>query len=358
MNIRPMELSDMEMVRTVHERNGLGTFDAALWRWQCEEYPFANLFSGVPIGWVLESPTAGIVGAISNVRMLYEINGDRIRAAITSAWGVDTAHRAYSLKLIQASRHQPFIDLWLDTSANRTASRILGALKIPRVPVPEYTAPMFFVVDRRAFAKAALQRRRWPIAAFLSWPASLVMLARDAGRRNVFSRSAGSIDHVRAFDDRFDVFWDRVRRSKPRLRAVRSKATLAWRFWPFLRKGEADILVVSEGRDICGYTVLVKRSNEESGLHLYDIADLQVIADNPKIIQDLLLGAIELTAAKRGHAVKWLCGQRSIREIAFQLNPYTYSVDHWPLYYYSKLSYLNNQLLEPLQWDIGYFDTF
>src|SRR5580658_7505651 len=97
--IRPASLTDAEAISQIHQRNGLSEFDTEAWRSAWQSYPFAAEFQDIPIGWVLETDTGSLVGTIGNVHMLYDLAGQRIRAAIATAWAVDAPHRGRALHL-------------------------------------------------------------------------------------------------------------------------------------------------------------------------------------------------------------------------------------------------------------------
>ena len=48
-----------------------------------------------PIGWVLENADGAIAGYLGNIPMDYELNGQKLLAATTRAWVVDTPYRSY-----------------------------------------------------------------------------------------------------------------------------------------------------------------------------------------------------------------------------------------------------------------------
>lgn len=355
--IRPASFADAAGINQVHKRNGLSEFDPETWRAVWEAYPFAGEFRDIPIGWVLETAAGEIVGTIGNVHMLYEIDGRRVQAAIATAWGVDTAHRGGALQLTTAFFKQKGPQLLLNGSASPTASKVLAGLQIPRIPIPDYSCPCFWAARPRAFAKAALKRRGIPAASILSYPAGLALLGRDVFRRSGRGRRSNAIHHLPAFNDRFDSLWQRIAAGPSRLRAVRTRAVLDWRFRADIEAGRAAILATEAGGDLSGYTVLLRRPGSDLGMSLYDVADLQAAGDDPAVLRDLLLAAVDLAREEGVHAVKLMTGTPAKRGPAVSLKPYTYELPFWQLYYRASPD------LKPLlgsadAWDFSLFDTY
>ena len=355
--LRPTVFADAEAIKQLHERNGMGRLDTAAWRSRWESYPFAEEFSDVPIGWVLETDTGAVVGTIGNVHMLYEMHGRRIKAAIASAWAVDAPHRGKALHLITTFFRQNCVDLCMNGSASQVASQVLTGLRIPRIPVPKYSNPCFWAANPRAFAKAVLRRRGTPTASVLAYPAGLLLLVRDIFRRSGRGTMSNTTRRLQTFDERFDSLWPHISAGPPRLRAVRTRAALDWRFRGDLDAGRAPILAAESAGKLVGYIVLVLRTDPNLGMRLYDVADLQAAEDDPSVFNDLLLGAVQLARREGVDAVKLMTGTPAKLGPAYALRPYTYQLPFWQLYYKASPE-LNSTLCSAEAWDFSLFDTY
>lgn len=356
--LRTATLDDTEAIRQLHERNGLGPLDTAAWRRMWEGSPFEAAFRNVPIGWVLDADKGSVVGALGNVHMLYDLDGRALKAAIATAWAVDRDYRGKSLRLMTAFLKQSGVDLWLDGSASVTASRVLTAMKLSRIPVAGYDIPCFWAARPRGFAKAVLTRKSVPGAGVLAWPAGIVLGARDVIRRSGRGQIASVVSRIDSFDDRFDSFWLRLREDPSRLRAVRTRAALEWRFGAQFRAGRARIIGVGKDGSLSGYAVLLRRRSPELGMELYDIADLQALRDDPVIARDLLLASIGLAREEKVDAVKIMTGTPFRRRAVDELKPYTYRLPFWQLFYKVKSAELRSALATADAWDFSLFDTF
>jgi len=186
----------------------------------------------------------------------------------------------------------------------------------------------------------------------------MLLLARDIIRRSGRGRIAGRLHRLPGFDDRFEAFWRSLRADPPRLRAVRTRAVLEWRFGAQLRSGRATLIAAGEEGTLSGYAVLVHRQSPELGMDLYDVADLQSIRDDPATIRDLLLAAIGIARDEGLDAVKFMTGTPAKRAPADALRPYTYRLPFWQLYYKAASPELNASLSTADGWDFSLFDTY
>ena len=355
--IRTATLADAPAIAEVQRRNGMGDLDPVAWRSRWEAYPLATWFRDVPIGWVLETDEGSVVGILENVQTLFEFDGRPVKVVVAAGWAVDSEYRSKSLPLMTTFLRQKGVDLSLIVSASPTTERLLTAMKIARIPVPDYATPCFWAVNRRAFAKAALLRRSIPGAALLAWPAGLALLARDVYRHSGRGRESSTVRRLKEFDERFDPLWESLRTGATRLRAARTRAVLEWRFRTELRNGSGAIVAAEQGGTLLGYAVLVRRSGAELGMELFDIADIQVAGDDPVTTRDLLLASIRIAREEGADAVKFMSGTPAKRAPADALRPYTYRLPIWQLYF-KAASELSAALSTADRWDISVFDTY
>ena len=356
--LRTAALDDGDAIRQLQERNGLGSLDPLAWRRQWEEYPYAAEFRDIPMGWVLVAGSGRVVGSLGNIHMLYDLGGNRIRGAIATAWAVDAPHRGHSLQLMMAFLKQKGVGLCLNGSASPTASRVLRGMKMSRIPIPGYEVPCFWAARPSGFARAALARRSVPAAAILSWPAGMLLSARDVLLRSGRGRILSAMHRTGEFDHRFDTFWQNLSGGPRRLRAVRTSAVLDWRFGAALRDGQAAVVTATRDGALNGYAVLVRRQSPELGMQLYDVADLQALRDEASTIRDLLLGAIGAAREDGMDAVKFLTGTPVKRAPATELRPYCYRLKFWQLYYRAGTPELGSALSNADAWDFSPFDTY
>src|SRR5664280_1191301 len=209
--VRPATVEDAKGIAAVRARNGMPSFDIEDWRQSWESHPFRDEFAETPFGWVLENGREGIVGTLSNIPMMYDLDGKPVRASASGAWAVDSPHRRSSLLLMSALLRQKGVDLHIIGSANTVASPIMTGLKLPRIPAPDFNVSLLWVTGYRGFATSVLRKKNIPAASWLGMPAGAALGAYDClkgrvGRRRVEVRQYDS------FTEDFDIFWNELRR--------------------------------------------------------------------------------------------------------------------------------------------------
>ena len=354
--IRAATFADAEAVARLHQRNQMGLLDPAIWRSQWENYPLEGAFSDVPTGWVLETDDGKVVGSLDNVHLLYTLDDKPLRGVIAAGWAVDTAYRAHSLGLMTTFFRQPGVDLYLNVSASPAAAKVLTAMHISRIPIPDYATPCFWAANRVAFARAALLKRSIPGARLLAWPAALALFTRDAVFPGGRGTPRSSVRELNELDERFDTFASSGNRA--RLRAVRNRAVLEWRFRSAFRDGRAAIVVAEQGSRLLGYAVLVRRTDPDLGMDLFDVGDIQALNDDPSTFRDLLLGANQTARKKGATALKFMSGSPITRQPADQLRPLTYHLSLWQKYFKVASPEVAAKLSSADAWDFSWFDTF
>lgn len=358
LRIREASFEDASAIRLLNQRNGMADLVPITWREGWEAYPFSSEFREVPTGWVLQTDDGSVVGNLDNVHTLYDFGGRKVKGVVAAGWAVDQAYRGKSLQLMTTFFRQKGVDLWLNVTASPAAAQILTAMKIQRIPIPDYGIPCFWAVRPRAFARAALVRRSVPGAKFLAWPASLALLARDVYRQSGRGRLTSSVRLLKEWDDRFDTLWRNICAGPVRLRAVRTRAVLEWRFRAELRDGRATVVVAERGAELLGYAILVRRDSSELGMELFEITDLQAAGDAPSTIRDLLLASIKIARELGADAVKFVTGTPAKRAPTGALRPYTYRVPFWQQYFKVASPELTSALSTADAWDFSRFDMF
>jgi hypothetical protein len=313
--------------------------------------------SGAPDAWVIEKNGQDIVGALSNVHMMYELDGKRLKACAAASWCVDAPYRGYSLFLMNTSLAQKGIDLWLNGSASSVTSRIMTAMAIPRIPSPEFDVSYFWITNREAFLAAALRKKKMPAASLLSRIAALGLWGLDL-RSKLSRRTRAAVKRIMTFGSEVDAFWEKLRKGPTRLRAVRTSAALMWRFGSALQQNRAVVLGLLDGHQLRGYVVLREFDRSHLGLRQYVLADIQALDDSPDVLLDLTIAAIETTREAGMAALEWQGWNIHKREIAMSLHPRTYRYPVWPLYYKAINSGLVSTLTHDGVWDFSLFDSF
>lgn len=335
----------------------MGGLDLPSWRAMWLDYPLSAAFEGVPTGWVLESAEGQIVGYLGNVHQAYDYGGQMVKAAIATSWMVDAAHRAKALQLLITFYKQKNIDLFINGSANQSATKVLAGFKIPRIPIPDYATPCFWAVRPRAFAEAVLRRKSVAGAKVLSLLAGPAIGLWDAARGSGRGSQTSSVQQLKEFGPVFDQLWPRLSSAVPRLRAIRNAAVLNWKYGADLAAGRLVILVAGPPSQADGYALLLRRDASELGMEMFEIVDIQVVGDDPQVFTSLILASIQATREQGADALKLITGTPAKRRPAVALQPYTYELPFWQLYY-KAVPGLEVDLTTADAWDFSRFDTY
>lgn len=288
--------------------------------------------------------------------MLYDFEGRTLRGGITQGWCVDPEHRNSSLKLMGASYRQP-VDVWIDGSASEPVSKVLTALKVDRIPAPDYDVPMHWPVRYRAFAAVALRRKGVPASSVMAWPVGATLRMVDWARRWGRTHPSAQVRRIDQIDDRFDDLWQRIRSGPSLLRAFRTGAVLQWRFHQELASRGATVLVYQSGGKLQGYALLLHSFRRYTGLKACDVGDLQAVNDNPDVLRDLLVAALHAAREEGADTLKLMAGAGSKRSTALALGPYTYHAPFWELFYRVNHPGLAKRLASADAWDFSRFDN-
>ena len=355
--LREATAADAEGILAVSTRNGFPPFSPGDLEKRWVSHPFRQEFEGVPNGWVLQSEEGTIVGTLSNVHMMYELGGERLKAVAAASWCVDTKYRNFSLRLMNAYFNQKGIQLWINGTAAEITSRLLTAMQVPRIPSPDYDLSLFWITAPRKFAEAALKKKKVPCVPAVAPVAGLAISISNlsAALRRKMPLPVQRFD---AFGAEFDKLWQAIRSHGPCLRAIRSSAVLTWRFGEAIREKRAEVYGAMRGSELIGYIVLKQFTRTHLGLRQYVIADLQAMDDDPDILQSLIAKAISATRDAGMAALEWQGWNAAKRRVALALRPRRYRYPIWPLFYKADGPELTNTLADPEAWDFSLFDAF
>jgi len=360
MEFRPATLEDYAAITAVRRRNGLvSAADLTLDEWThvWMANPARKAFPGLGGALVLVSDQGEIVGTVDQIPQVYEWNGRRLVAQAGSSAAVDPAYRRFSLMLIDAYFGQSDVDLWITTTANPVSSRIWGYYKAEPVPVPWYGEPLTCVMNYPRGVARVLRKRAIPGASVLKYPMGLAAWALDVvRRRNRMGAPPSGVRSVASFDERFDGLWSILRRDPNRLLAVRDRETLAWHFRIPMQRGKAVILVLEEGANLLGYTVLIRSDDKETGRKELTMADLQVASEDAKYVQSLVSGALH-AARRLGVDIVEITGLSAVkRRVMEQFRLRSKRRDHCPFFYRARDPALHAALRHPEPWDPSRYD--
>lgn len=315
-----------------------------------------------PIGWVLENGDGGISGYVGNVPLRYEFEGKKLLAAASRCWVVDTAYRLYSLSLLETYFQQPNVDLFMNTSINALAAPAYAIYKGGvRVPVSSWDRMTFWITSPRGFSESFLRKKRWAMAKPLSYPisASILLCDRLRGRRFQEYEKEVRVCSVAGFDDRFDAFWESLKRKKcEQLLAVRSREVLDWHFRFALLQNAAWIYVVEGESGILAEAVFLRQDNPEIGLTRVRLADFQCLDTQraPALLSAILQVAIDRCRRETIHMLELIGLNSQLEKQVEYTRPRHRPLLNWMYCYKATNPMLARKLENPAVWETSLYD--
>lgn len=355
--VREATLNDFSAISEVVRRNGLTPANYDLFARLWNENPFRSEVA-VPLGWVLENKALQIVGTLSNIGRMYIYNGDPIRVASASAWAVDPPYRTSAVFLARQFFSQKNVDLFLNTTASEAAAEVFKGFRCSEIPDPSYTQVLYWITGYAGFAGSVLRKLDIPLLPGLRHATAGALYCRDLirpGRTRLRSMETCLLD---GFDERFDAFWEQLRRRRDRLMAVRTAEALAWQFRPSLESGSAAIIVLPEGNALSGYLILMRGDDDRIGLRRFRVIDIQTIRDEADIVLSLMHAALEHAERSGVDVVEAVGFHKSKRDLLEQLNPHQRTYPSCPYVYKVKANCqpLQDALRNADAWDASQFD--
>jgi hypothetical protein len=356
--LREATFDDYVQIAAVESSQGLRARAAHEWTRLWRENPvYRKLGPGWPIGWVLENNAGRIVGSIGNVPLIYEFRGRQILVSAGRAWSVDPQYRGFALMLMDQYFSQSNVDLFLNTTVNALAAEGFGLFGSSPVPVGNWAASAFWITGYRGFAESALRIKRLPLARLARWPAAGVFYVKDRFMaRKLAAPREIRVEWQTGFDERFDEFWNALKRDNPVFLGVRSREMLEWHFGPALREKRLWILTVSDGAALQAYAVFRRHDERRFGLTRMRLADFQSLRRQPGVLEAILHSALEQCRKQGVHALENVGCDLAKTRIIDECAPYRRTLPAWSYFYRAEDRPLQKALEDPAAWDPSSFD--
>jgi hypothetical protein len=311
------------------------------------------------IGWVLETGDKRIVGYLGNIPRWYEFQGQRIIAAATHAWVVDCAFRSYSILLLDRYFNQKNVDLYLSTSVNSQSSRAFAVFNSPPVPVGAWDRSAYWVTHYRGFAASWAAMKALPLSRLLSYAFSAALLLRNLSARRGLkaNRNDFDIEFCDGFDDRFDGFWDELKRKDSHvLLALRSREVLESHFKFAMLQHKLWVLTTTNGGGLAGYSIFLRQDNPRIGLKRIRLVDFQVLDESGAVLSAMLSRALKRCRQEGIHMLEYIGCRPEVQNVLENLGPQERRLPCWLYYYKAKTETLARSLTNPAVWNPSCFD--
>jgi hypothetical protein len=312
------------------------------------------------MGWVLD--TGGeIAGYLGNIPLDYELEGQKLLAATTRAWVVDTPYRTYSPLLLGTYFQQPNVDLFLSTTVNSQSASAYGVFESLRVPVGAWDRTLFWIIHYQGFAESLLRRSSGTLAKPLSYPLAAGAFLFDKLRGSDLRKQGSQVKVIpcESFDERFQAFWETLRKQKFHLLiGVRSQEALTWHFKFELLHNTAWIYSVESESGLAAYAVFSRHDYGEIGLTRVRLVDFQCLdrEKEPEILLAILEAAMARCRQESIHMLEIVGLAPELEKILASASPHNRSLGAWLYFYKTKDAVLAEKLNDPTVWEPSLFD--
>ena len=358
MKVREATIHDYNTVIDICDRNGLNlSMSQKKWVKFWELNPHIVKNPSFPIGWILLTDNNLEVGVLINIPVVYELNGDKLLAVAGSTWAVDTQYRKASFLLIMKYFRQKNIDFFINSTANDASGPIFQAFKARRVPCSSYDQVLLWITDYVSFARSVLLNKRIPLVEILQYPAGLILWCVDKlFGCNHWPALSTSVVQLNEFDDRFDVFWRKLRAKKNRLFAMRDQVALNWHFHVARSKEEITTFAFIDQGEIGGYLILATEDNKKINLKRFRIVDFQILKEDSDVVKDLLYAALHFSKKHGASVVECIGFSGMKRDWLEKISFHRRKLVPYPFYFKPKLGGDNSPLDNPALWDPCSYD--
>jgi hypothetical protein len=357
--VRELAFSDYRDIKALESRYALETKSYEEWTHLWDANPaYQGIAPAWPRGWVLENEDNLVVGYLANIPLWYELEGQKVIVAASHAWVVDSRYRKYSILLLNNCFNQQNVDVYLSTSSNRQSCGILAMFN-SRVPVGAWDESLFWITDYRGFASSWIAMKAAPSLRPLTYALSGALFLRDLSAGNVLpaTRIGVEVEFHEAFDERFDVFWENLRRQKSQFfLAVRSREVLQWHFKYALLRNEVWILTIADGSDLAAYAIFCRQDNAKFGLERMRLVDFQVLNGDTALLLPMLRCALLKCREQGIHMLEYIGVGPEVREVLATLRPHRRKLPSWLYYYAAANENLASRLKNPEIWNPSCFD--
>ena len=362
MKIREISSNDYEQVRLLLIRNGLFPPNKHLWESLRKENPEISnneKLKNWPMGWVLENDNGRIVGNLWNILMIYKFKDKKLTAAIASSWTVDKSYRAYSIPLHENFFIQKNVDIFIATTVNYTAGRVLeGVFKAKKIPFNSSNQILFWITNYHNFVKSFMMKKNIPLK-ILSYPISLGLkiLDRIRNNRRIRRNRKIKIKEYHCFDQKFDVFWENLKnKNRGRLLCIRNREWLEWHYNDYKYTNKLSIFCVEKKGEITAYGILRRADKPKINLTRMKLVDLQTIDNSEIAIEEIIKSCIRKCKLEKISVFEVVGFNKEKRNIIEKYKPLNRKFQSWPFFYKVSNKKLGLELENSRVWDICGYD--
>ena len=379
--LREARLEDYEQIAALESRFGLTAKPYNEWvhLWQGNPV-YRELKTDWPIGWVFEDQDGKIVGSVGNIPLLYELDGRRILVASSRSWVADVEYRSVSLLLLDNLIRQRQVDLFLSNTVGDKAVAAITAYGCSPISVGIWDEVAYWITNYRGFFESIVAMKNYRLTrpfAFPSWegswtrlkalrarlskplsyPLSAAAFLKDRLAKTSVREGEVEVKPCTDFDDRFDSFWEDVKRNNRHLLlAVRTREVLEWHFKYALLGNRLWIVTAVDGPRLVAYAIFEKSVNPRSGFKQVNLVDYLSLEDGTSMLEPLLAWTLRRCRSEGVHVLEHTGRWMEKGEFIETAAPYRRKLGTWSYFYHTNNPELRVLLNSRQVWTPSLFD--
>ena len=379
--LREARLEDYEQIAALESRFGLTAKPYNEWvhLWQGNPL-YRELKTDWPIGWVFEDQDGKIVGSVGNIPLLYELDGRRILVASSRSWVADVEYRSVSLLLLDNLVRQRQVDLFLSNTVGDKAVAAITAYGCSPISVGIWDEVAYWITNYRGFFQSIVAMKNYRLTrpfAFPSWegswtrlkalrarlskplsyPLSAAAFLKDRLAKTSVREGEVEVKPCTDFDDRFDSFWEDVKRNNRHLLlAVRTREVLEWHFKYALLGNRLWIVTAVDGPRLVAYAIFEKSVNPRSGFKQVNLVDYLSLEEGTSMLEPLLAWTLRRCRSEGVHVLEHTGRWMEKGEFIETAAPYRRKLGTWSYFYHTNNPELRVLLNSRQVWTPSLFD--
>ena len=379
--LREARLEDYEQIAALESRFGLTAKPYNEWvhLWQGNPV-YRELKTDWPIGWVFEDQDGKIVASVGNIPLLYELDGRRILVASSRSWVADVEYRSVSLLLLDNLIRQRQVDLFLSNTVGDKAVAAITAYGCSPISVGIWDEVAYWITNYRGFFQSIVAMKNYRLTrpfAFPSWegswtrlkalrarlskplsyPLSAAAFLKDRLAKTSVREGEVEVKPCTDFDDRFDSFWEDVKRNNRHLLlAVRTREVLEWHFKYALLGNRLWIVTAVDGPRLVAYAIFEKSVNPRSGFKQVNLVDYLSLEDSTSMLEPLLAWTLRRCRSEGVHVLEHTGRWMEKGEFIETAAPYRRKLGTWSYFYHTNNPELRVLLNSRQVWTPSLFD--
>jgi hypothetical protein len=356
--LREASFEDHAQIASLESRYGLMSKNYDEWSHLWLGNPvYRDLQPGWSIGWVLEDQQRQVVATMGNIPLLYELGGRRILAASGRHWAAEPEYRSASLILLERVVNQKNVDLYLNNTVAVRSVPAVNALGCLRVPVGVWDESGFWITSYHGFSERFLAWKNVPLHKPLSYGLAAAAYFKDRFAKSGLRESDVEVTACSSFDERFDGFWENLKRNNPQLLlAVRTREMLQWHYKHALLDDRLWILTVVDGSRLVAYATFERKDKPELGLKRILLVDYQSLDGSTAFLSPLLFRALRKCRDEGIHVLESIGRWLEEGEVIDTVAPYRRKLSAWSYVYRANDPTLSDRLTDRRVWAPSLFD--